>query len=199
MDERATPSRAACSGPARSESAIDIAGLRVVADTGVGVASLRYFSADGPFARAVQRVTGLALPGVLRAVGAPHPGPVPWILAWRSPTEALAISAAATPSGPLVELATAVAECADGCLVDQTGGQCVLRVSGRLVRDLLIRLGSTASIPAMGESRRSRLADVPVVAVCVQAGETLLIVERVYREHLLAWIREISADLAAPV
>jgi hypothetical protein len=213
MDDAITLARDAASTGAGVEAAVNIPGLRVVADNAVAVASLRYFSTDGhgPFAQAVQRETELMLPGVLKASAGSVSSDAQWILAWRSPTETLAIArAASVASGTeggahpraasiarAAQLAAAVAECPDGCLVDQTGGQCVLLASGPRISDLLIRLGSATSVPGTGESRRSRLADVPVLAVCVEAGETLLIVERVYRDHLLAWIRETSADLVA--
>jgi hypothetical protein len=40
------------------------------------------------------------------------------------------------------------------------------------------------------------MADVPVLALSVRAGETLLIVDRAYLPHLLAWIRETMLDFA---
>ena len=54
----------------------------------------------------------------------------------------------------------------------------------------------TASIPRPGEARRSRMADVPVLALSLRAGETLLVVDRVYADHLCAWIRETLLDFA---
>ena len=38
------------------------------------------------------------------------------------------------------------------------------------------------------------MADVPVLAISLCAGETLLVVERVYLPHLLGWIRETLLD-----
>jgi len=55
---------------------------------------------------------------------------------------------------------------------------------------------ATASAP--GEARRSRLADVPVLALAVRAGETLLVVDRGYAAHLMAWIRETLLDFPDP-
>jgi hypothetical protein len=39
---------------------------------------------------------------------------------------------------------------------------------------------------------------VPVLALSVREGETLLLVDRGYLPHLLAWIRETFLDVDAP-
>jgi hypothetical protein len=72
-----------------------------------------------------------------------------------------------------------------------------VRLTGLGIANLLCRLGGTASVPAPGEARGSRIADVPVLAISVRAGETLLVVDRVYLPHLLAWIRETLLDVEA--
>ena len=82
----------------------------------------------------------------------------------------------------------------DGCMVDQTGGICVLRVQGVRAGDLLLRLGATTAVPDLGEARSGRLAELHVLTACVQAGEYLLLVERVYADHLIGWIRATAAD-----
>ena len=79
-------------------------------------------------------------------------------------------------------------------MVELTGGLRIVRLTGLRIADLLSRLGGTASVPAPGEARRSRLADVPVLAISLRAGETLLVIDRVYLPHLLAWIRETLLD-----
>jgi hypothetical protein len=79
-------------------------------------------------------------------------------------------------------------------MVVQTGGIRVLRVAGSRARDLLLRLGSAQAIPALGEARTGRLAELQVLTACVQAGEYLLLVERVYANHLLEWVRATVAD-----
>ena len=150
------------------------------------VATLRYFTRDGSFADAVRAATGMPLPAVLEAREQAQ-----LILAWRSPTETLCV----TRSAPrLSELAARLADAADGCMVELMGGLRIVRLTGRRIADLLCRLGGTASVPAPGESRRSRMADVPVLALSVRAGETLLILDRAYLPHLLAWIRETMLD-----
>jgi len=93
-------------------------------------------------------------------------------------------------------LAEALAACADGCLVELTGGLRIVRLTGLRIADLLCRLGGTASVPAAGEARRSRMADLAVLALCVRDGETLLLVDRAHLPHLLAWIRETLLDSA---
>jgi sarcosine oxidase gamma subunit len=80
-------------------------------------------------------------------------------------------------------------------MVDQTGGLCAVRVSGSRAGDMLLRLGSSASSPAVGEARSSRLADLQVLALCVQPGTLILLVERVYLAHLLGWMSATAADL----
>jgi hypothetical protein len=113
------------------------------------------------------------------------------ILAWRSPTETLCVTRSATR---LAEIGASLAACAEGCMVELTGGLRIVRLMGVGIADLLCRLGGTASVPAPGEARRSRMADVPVLALSLRAGETLLVVERVYLPHLLGWIRETLLD-----
>ena len=70
------------------------------------------------------------------------------------------------------------------------------RSAVRRVAELLVRLGSTASLPAQGEARRSRMADVPVLAIALEAGRVQLVLDRTYSEHLLGWIEATLADLA---
>jgi heterotetrameric sarcosine oxidase gamma subunit len=183
------------------------AGLSVRIDSAMRAASLRYFATDGAVAAAVSAVTGATLPGNLQAKQAgavarsgtgeaavTRPLETDWTLAWRSPDETLCFT---RDGARLAELQTRVAGAADGCLVDLSSGLTVMRVSGERVAELLCRLGGTASVPSVGEARRSRLADVPVLALCVREGETLLVLDRSYAPHLLGWIRETLADLAA--
>ena len=165
------------------------AALDVRVDETLQAGTLRYFAGDGAFAAAVREASGVALPEVLRATSA-RGGEL--ILAWRSPTETLLL--AGEPA--LSELEARVAQAADGCLVNLTGGLKVLRVTGEGIADLLCRLGGTGSIPQPGEARRSRMADVPVLVLSVRPGEALLLVDRAYAEHLMGWIRETLLDFA---
>jgi len=167
-----------------------VAGLSVRVDEALQVATLRYFAPDGEFAEAVHEVTGLALPQPQQALTASD-GQL--ILAWRSPTETLCL---AGDPARLAQITARLAGLADGCLVSLTGGLQVLRVTGERIADLLCRLGGTGSIPRPGEARRGRMADVPVLAVSLTAGETLLVVDRAYSEHLMGWIRETLLDFA---
>jgi sarcosine oxidase gamma subunit len=176
----------------RQLAAIEATGLRVRGEVAIRAASLRYFDSQGSFAASVAAVLGVPLPGVLQATRVPASSGKPeTLLAWRSPTETLVLS---TDGAGFSKLGVALASAPDGCFVDQSGGLWVLRVSGARLIDLLTRLGGTGSVPQLGEARRGRLADVAVMALCVQAGEVLLVVDRVYADHLLGWIRETAAD-----
>ena len=164
--------------------------LAVRLDETLAVLTLRYFVADGAFAAAVRAVLGAGLPGTQAAVSAAGV-----VLAWRSPTETLALAADA---GVLIR---GLADAPEGCCIDLSGGMKMLRVSGPRGPDFLCRLGGTGVVPRAAESRRGRLADVPVQLIGMPgaagagAAETLLVVERVYAPHLLGWIRETLADL----
>ena len=166
-------------------------GVTVSVEEGMEVATLRYFERECAFAERVHAYSGLALPQVREARYAPATDVA---LAWGSPTETLCLTRAA---GRLCALASELAGCADGCLVTLSGGLKVVRLNGPRVTDLLHRLGGTGSVPALGEARRSRLADVAVLALSLRAGETLLVVDRAYLAHLMAWISETLLDFAA--
>jgi hypothetical protein len=58
----------------------------------------------------------------------------------------------------------------------------------------LQRLGAATAIASLGEARSGRLAELHVLTACVQSGEFLLLVERVYANHLIEWIRATVAD-----
>jgi sarcosine oxidase gamma subunit len=178
--------------------------LSVRWDHGLSVASLRYFDPTGPFAAEVSEVLGGSLPEPLRAhrrvldtagdganaEGASSAGSE-LVLAWRSPTETLFVTADA---GCLSRVDRFAANRSDGCLVDQTGGILTLVVAGDRAPDLLTRLGSIDAVPALGEARTGRLAELSVMSLCTRPGEILLLVERVYVRHLFGWIRETITD-----
>lgn len=148
--------------------------------------TLRYFEAAGPFAAAVAAAAGTPLPAPLRAELRPG-----LVLAWLRPTETLALS---EDTAPLEELRDRLAQAAGGHVVDLTGGLRGFRVRGARGPELLARLGSTALALRVGEARRGRLADVPVLAIGTRADETLLVVDRAYAEHLRGWIEATLAD-----
>lgn len=178
-------------------AAIEVKGLTVDGIRGMRVASLRYFDPAGNFAEAAGGLIGRPLPQPLRAdsatlVSTNQRGDAKFILAWRSPTETLLLS---VDRGAFAHLGESLANVADGCMVDQSGGLCAVRVSGSRAEDMLLRLGSRASIPAVGEARSSRLADLPVLTLCVQPGTLILLVERVYLAHLVGWMSTTAADL----
>jgi len=170
-------------------SRITSADLVACVEETMQVATLRYFTCEGSFAESVRSETGMPLPAVLEAREEAQ-----LILAWRSPTETLCLTRSATR---LSELGARLAACTEGCMVELTAGLRIVRLTGLRIADLLRRLGGTASVPMPGEARRSRIADVPVLAISVRAGETLLVVDRVYLPHLLAWVRETLLDIEA--
>ena len=49
-------------------------------------------------------------------------------------------------------------------------------------------------LPEPGEARTGRLAELTVQTISVQAGEYLLLVERVYANHLFEWMSKTAAD-----
>ncbi|MGO9513884.1 MAG: hypothetical protein ACLP2F_09620 [Steroidobacteraceae bacterium] len=173
-------------------SVIEVSGLSVHLQRELQLGSLRYFDAAGPFAAEARDRLGGPLPEPLHAVTYPaDASQEELILAWRSPTETLLLTA---DGAAFAAIAAGLANKPDGCMVDQSGGLWAWQVTGERARDLLRRLGSTASIPALGEARVSRLAELPVMALCVHEGQILLLVERVYSEHLCGWIRATAAD-----
>jgi hypothetical protein len=189
------------------EETLSTDGLTVRSDHGLSIASLRYFDSAGSFATEVGEVLGGPLPEPLRAAHRRVPVPADeraeagaegaarptsdLVLAWRSPTETLLITADAVW---LAEAGRFAADRSDGCLVDQTGGILGLVVDGARAPDLILRLGSTDAIPTLGEARTSRLAELSVMSLCIRPGEILLLVERVYVRHLFGWIRGTVAD-----
>jgi heterotetrameric sarcosine oxidase gamma subunit len=174
-------------------NAIEVAGLSVSTDRAVQIASLRYFHRAGRFAAAVREVLAKELPEPLRAFQVGEATQRAYvILAWRSPTETLLLC---NERAAFDQLEQQLAAAPDGCMVNQTGGICVLRVRGEKARDLLLRLGATTAIPDVGEARSGRLAELQVLTARVAPEEYLLLVERVYAIHLLEWIAATAADL----
>jgi heterotetrameric sarcosine oxidase gamma subunit len=167
--------------------------LRVEMQPQRHAASLRYFARESAFARMVSAATGLDLPNELRAAhDADDANEAVTLLAWRSPTETTLVTADA---GLLDSLQTKAATLDDGCVIDQTGGLLVLRAHGPAVVDLLARKAGHGAMPAIGESRRARFAEIAVLFVKVRADEVLLIVDRIYAPHLMASIRASATDL----
>jgi hypothetical protein len=176
-----------------ADPCVEVAGLCVERVRGFKVGALRYFDAAGPLGANLLDVLGGPLPAPLGAAryalgGSEHA----LIMAWRSPTETLLMTSDRAAFDTIIQRMAAHA--AEGCLVEQTGGVCVWQASGTRTRELLERLGSVASTPALGEARTSRIAELPVLAFCVREGQVMLLLERVYSEHLRGWISETAAD-----
>jgi sarcosine oxidase gamma subunit len=173
------------------ERPLAVEGLRIEIDSRIQIGALRY-CAPADAEAALRRVTGCGVPDARRAVLGPVvPGGESVLLLWRSPSETLVASASAAP---LAALAAQLASVTQACLVDQSGGFWALRITGSRCTDLLVRLGATTSVPRLGESLPGRLAELTVLCVCVREHEVLLLVERLYADHLLGWIRETIAD-----
>jgi sarcosine oxidase gamma subunit len=170
---------------------LDIEGLSVGIEPADRIASLRYFDSTGSFAAAVHEALGQSLAEPLRAIEVEHSaGGLHFILAWRSPTENILLCRDPVLFHGLERMLAAE----DGCMVDQSGGIRVLRVGGARARELLLRLGASSALPEPGEARTGRLADLPVLTVGERAGGYLLLVERVYANHLFEWIHATAAD-----
>lgn len=170
---------------------IEVPGFRLAPEPRLHAASLRYFEREGVFARLVQDAAGLKLPNE-RAAAHRADGAHLTIFAWRSPSETTLISSDAEWLDSLQSTAAAVD---DGCIVDLRGGTWVFRARGNAVANIVARTAGHGAMPAIGESRRTRLAEVPVQMVKVQADGCLMIVDRIYAPHVLALLRQSAADL----
>lgn len=175
-----------------AHSVIDAGGLSVRVDDEFLAASLRFFNSQGGFATALREAVGGPLPEPLRAIRAELATNFKVTLVWRSPSEILLLC---TDTQAFLQLERRLAAAVDGCMVDQTGGIRVVRVRGPKTVDLLARLGANCVAPGMGDARTGRLAELQVTALRLDADEVLLLVERVYAEHLLEWIVVTAGDL----
>jgi sarcosine oxidase gamma subunit len=189
---------------------IEAAGLTIQLEPLLHAASLRCFERDGVFARMAESVTGLSLPNTLKvaqsksaargsSAAATHSTDADQaitLLAWRGPSDTTLLT---TDEVLLDTLQTAAAEIDDGCIVDQRGGVLVFRARGSEVAQLVAKTAGHGAMPAIGESRRTRLAEVAVLLVKVAAGETLFAVDRIYAPHMMASIRVSAADLDIPL
>jgi len=165
---------------------LGFAGVSVRVEAAPPAAALRYFAPDGEFAAAAASA-GAPLPDILRARDTGRQ----LVLAWRSPTETLCLARGAPRLAQLLE---ALASVPGGCCVELTGALSVVHLNGERIPDLLSRIGGAASLPAAGEARRSRMAELPVLALCVNPPEVLLVIDRGYAPHLLGWIKETLLD-----
>jgi sarcosine oxidase gamma subunit len=170
---------------------IESAALSVRTEPKYHIASLRYFDPAGPFTAAVSEGLGCKIPAPLGAARIDHGGGHS-ILAWRSPSETLFLCSDAERFSALEHR---LAGDADGCLVNQCGGIRVVRVAGTEARDLLLRLGAATALPHLGEAHTGRLAELSVLTLSVAPEEYLLLVERVYAQHLLDWVQATAADM----
>ena len=172
-----------------------IAGLSIEPVAPVWIASIRFFDLAGEFASGLAGRVGGPMPGPLQALryaGDPG-GAMPdsqILLASRSPNETLLLCNQAWVLAALEDFA---AGRSDGCVVNQTGAYRVWEIAGDRASDFMSRLGS-APLPALGEASMSRIAELTVMTLCVEAGRTLLLVDRLYADHLAGWVTETLTD-----
>jgi sarcosine oxidase gamma subunit len=198
----ATPGEVSPRGSAADADGIVVDGLAVKSDRNIRVLALRHLTDLRPFSAYVHSFLGAALPAPRIAVtargGLPPRGRERrthdrWILAWRSPTETWMLCAGEAETA---ELHARMEGMKDVCVVDQTGGIAILAVRGERTDDLLVRLGSAASVPALGEARTSRMAEITVMALRVDPDELLLLFDQAQLGHVLGWIEVTARDFS---
>jgi sarcosine oxidase gamma subunit len=164
---------------------VEAAGLAVTLEPDWHVGALRYLDAAALEPAALAMLGG-ALPRAGEALDGPQ-----GLLAWRGPRETLVLTQAGDGLAPL---RASLVHAERACCVDLSQAYRVIRLAGRRRSDLLVRLGSSACVPATGQALLGRCADLSVMAVARPDETTLLLVERVHAEHLLAWIDATVAD-----
>jgi sarcosine oxidase gamma subunit len=180
---------------AEVNSGIEVSGLSIKPVSPLWIASIRFFDPAGEFMSGLAGRVGGPMPGPLQALrytGDPG-GAMPdsqILLASRSPNESLLLCNQAWVLAALEDFA---AGRSDGCVVNQTGAYRVWEIAGERAADFLARLGS-ASLPALGEALVSRVAELTVMTSSVEAGSTLILVDRLYSEHLAGWMAETLRD-----
>ena len=167
-------------------------GVTAERDRTIQVASLRYFDAAQCAARIASALSG-APPAAGRLERHGLRGSAePFAMLWRSPSETWVL--AGSPA-PIDALRRGLGTTEAAWLVDLSGGVLGIHLAGTRALAVLRRLGSSLSIPRLGEARTGRFADVTVTVAGWHADEYLLLVERGFYEHLVDWIRETLADL----
>jgi len=183
------------SNAADLDMGVTIAGLSIKPVSPLWIATIRFFDPSGEFMSGLAGRVGGAMPGPLEALrhaGDPG-GAMPdsqILLASRSPNETLLLC---NQAWVLTALEDFAAGRSDGCVVNQTGAFRVWEIAGDRAPDFLARLGS-AALPALGEARMSRVAELTVMTLSVEAGSTLVLVDRLYSEHLAGWMAETQTD-----
>ena len=166
---------------------VDVPSADASVDPSVRIASLRYYDPHGTFAAALLPL-GLALPRPLRCVVAGSAAGSVDILAWRSPTETVLIC----DSVPRFDrLRRALPAADEGCLIDQTHGRRLIRLHGAAARSLA-HLGSGFAEIEVGAVRIGRMADVAVLACRPCAEVWLLIVDRLYLDHFIGYLKTVT-------
>lgn len=165
----------------------DVPSAGASVDSSVRIASLRYHDPHGAFAAALLPL-GLPLPRPLRCVVAGSAAGSTDILAWRSPTETVWIS----DSSPRFDVFRRAFSATDaGCLIDQTHGRGLIRLHGAAARSLA-HLGSGFAEIEVGTVRIGRMADIAVLACRPRAEERLLVLDRLYLEHFIGYLKTVT-------
>jgi sarcosine oxidase gamma subunit len=174
---------------------VDMAGLSIKPVAPLWIASIRFFDPSSEFMSGLAGRVGGAMPGPLQAscdAGDPG-GAMPdcqIVLASRSPNETLLVCNQAWVLAAIEDFA---AGRSDGCVVNQTGAYRAWEIAGDRASDFMARL-SSAPLPALGEASMSRIAELTVMTLSVEAGSTLVLVDRLYSQHLAGWMAETLAD-----
>lgn len=169
---------------------IEAPGITVVADAAMSVASLRYFMPSGAFVAVVRRHLGVDLPLDSNSIAITDRPAT--LLAWRRPGECLLIS---PDCGIVDELVAASGGFSDGRAINLTHGTCVLRIGGCRSAELFSRVGCHGSMPPPESARATRVAELHVMLIRALSDDILLLIDRLYVEHLMRWIRASIADL----
>ena len=173
----------------------DVAGLSIHPVAPVWMACIRFFDPAGEFVNGLGGRVGGPMPGPLQALryAADAGGAMPQsqiLLASRSPNETWLLCNQAWVLAALEDFAAGRSE---GCVVNQTGAYRIWEIAGDRAPDFMARLGS-APLPTVGEASMSRVAELTVMTVCVEAGRTLVLVDRLYAEHLACWMAQTLTD-----
>jgi len=165
----------------------DSAQFRALIVRHVAALSVRYLDTGSTFVEQVQQRLRCRLPRPLEAIEWAETGSAAKLtMAWRSPTETLVLGGRTEVlSGP-----GGLPESRDGWVVDMTGAWVVIRCGGSRLEEVFARLGGPGTLPAVGQAKGGRLAELPALALCVREGECEIVIEHYYAAHLLAWIRQ---------
>lgn len=166
------------------------AGFALVEEAGMqGMITLRGDLGSKPFAAAVKKVTGLALPGRRERVGNGK-----LALVWMSPDELLLLCLHGEAEDKVAALEAAFGD-AFALAVNVSDARAMFRVTGAGAREVIAKLMPVDMVRfEIGEVRRSRLAQVPA-AIWMTGEDT---VEIVCFRSVARYVFDLLALSAAP-